>query len=93
MFKFDEVNKLGDNLFKDNIKLRTLTIGSNITMLGNNVFDGSSVQTLTINSYQAPSISEKTFENTNQVFLVKVPSGVLTIFQTQFEGVRVEAII
>jgi len=92
VFKFNEINKLGDNLLKNNTNLKNLTIGSNITSLGDNVFDGSSVQTLTINSYSAPSISEKTFENIGSTFSVKVPSGVLTIFQTQFEGVNVVAI-
>ncbi len=70
------ITAIESNAFYDCKALTTITLPENIKTLGNFIFNGSGITSLTIMSKTAPQIGEKTFKNfTTSNVTLTVPAG------------------
>ena len=81
-----KITKIGDNVFKDNTSLLSLTLPYSVKEIGNNAFDGATNLTkIVIDNYQIVKISNNSFENVNENLYIYVPSSVLEIYKQTYE--------
>lgn len=85
--KIETITKIGNNVFKDNKTLISITLPYSVKQLGDNVFDGATNLTkIIIDSYQTLELSEKTFENINEDLHIFVNESVLEVFKQTYSG-------
>lgn len=72
IFKVTEISK---NAFKNNKKLRQVTIGKNVTKIGANAFSGDkSLKKITIKSKSLKKVGKNTFKGIHKNCKIKVPA-------------------
>lgn len=83
--KFEEITKIGDNVFKNNTTINSLTLPYSIISLGNNVFDGAeNLVKIIIDNYQTLLITNSTFNNVSENLQIFVPDLVLDIYKQTY---------
>ncbi len=79
------VNAIGDGAFKDNKKLKKVTVGSGVTSIGKGAFKGCiKLKTLTLGS-KVTKIGDSAFYNCKALNKVVIPSKVESIGKSAFE--------
>lgn len=70
------VTKIADNAFKNNKKLKTVTIGKNITEMGKSVFAGDkNLKTIKIQSTVLTKVGKKAFKGISAKAKIKIPKS------------------
>ena len=83
-FKVTEISK---NAFKNNKKLKQVTIGKNVTKIGANAFNGDSkLKKITIKSTKLKKVGKKAFKGINAKCRIKVPKKKLTAYKRLLKG-------
>ena len=71
-----KVTSIAKNAFKNNKKLKKVTIGSNVTKIGSNAFKGcKNLKTITIKSKKITSFGKNAFKGINAKAKIKVPAS------------------
>lgn len=71
-----KVTSVAKNAFKNNKKLKKVTIGSNVTKIGANAFKGcKNLKTVTIKSKKITSFGKNAFKGINAKAKIKVPAS------------------
>lgn len=82
-----KVTSISKNAFKNNKKVKKITIGSNITSINANAFSGcKKLKTITVKSKNIKSIGKNAFKGINAKAKIKVPSSKLTKYKKLFAG-------
>ena len=79
-----KVTEIADKAFKGNKKVKTLTIGSNISKIGKSSFDGcKNLKTITIKTTKltAKKVGDKAFYGIGSKCTVKVPSDKVSAYK------------
>ncbi len=79
-----KVTSIAKSAFKNNKKLKTVTIGKNVSKIGENVFSGcKKLKTITIKStkLKAKTLSKSTFKGITKATTVKVPKKKLSLIR------------
>ena len=83
-FKVTEISK---NAFKNNKKLKQVTVGKNVAKIGANAFSGDkSLKKLTIKSTKLKKVGKKAFKGINAKCRIKVPKKKLTAYKRLLKG-------
>ena len=83
-FKVTEISK---NVFKNNKKLKQVTIGKNVTKIGANAFNGDSkLKKITIKSTKLKKVGKKAFKGIHAKCRIKVPKKKLTAYKRLLKG-------
>ena len=83
-FKVTEISK---NAFKNNKKLKQVTIGKNVTKIGANAFNGDSkLKKITIKSTKLKKVGKKAFKGIHAKCRIKVPKKKLTAYKRLLKG-------
>ena len=78
-FKVAEISK---NAFRNNKKLRQVTIGKNVTKIGANAFNGDkSLKKITIKSKSLKKVGKNAFKGIHKNCKIKVPAKKLTAYK------------
>ncbi len=81
------VTKIAKNAFKNNKKLKTVTIGKNITEIGANAFSGAKkLKTIKIQSTVLNKVGKKAFKGIDAKAKIKVPKAKLKAYQKKLKG-------
>lgn len=79
---FGVVNSLGNNLFKDNSILNTITIPSNVKNIGYSFISNcENLISITFNSNIIPNFNENSFEGAKEDLTIFVPSNILEVYK------------
>lgn len=84
-----KVTSIAKNAFKNNKKLKTVTIGKNVSRIGANVFTGcKKLKTITIKSKKltAKTLSKSTFKGLTKATTIKVPKKKLSTYKKLFKN-------
>lgn len=82
-----KVTSISKNAFKNNKKLKKVTIGKNITTIGANAFYGCrNLKTITIKSTNLKTVSKNAFKGINSKAKIKVPKSKLTKYKKLLKG-------
>ena len=84
-----KVTSIAKSAFKNNKKLKTVTIGKNVSKIGENVFSGcKKLKTITIKStkLKAKTLSKSTFKGITKATTVKVPKKKLSAYKKLFKS-------
>ena len=84
-----KVTSIAKNAFKNNKKLKTVTIGKNVSKIGANVFTGcKKLKTITIKSTKltAKTLSKSTFKGITKAKTIKVPKKKLSAYKKLFKS-------
>ena len=84
-----KVTSIAKSAFKNNKKLKTVTIGKNVSKIGKNVFSGcKKLKTITIKStkLKAKTLSKSTFKGIKKAATVKVPKKKLSAYKKLFKS-------
>ena len=82
-----KVTSISKNAFKNNKKLKKVTIGKNITTIGANAFYGcKNLKTITIKSKNLKTVSKNAFKGINSKAKIKVPKSKLTKYKKLLKG-------
>ena len=84
-----KVTSIAKSAFKNNKKLKTVTIGKNVSKIGANVFSGcKKLKTITIKStkLKAKTLSKSTFKGITKATTVKVPKKKLSAYKKLFKS-------
>jgi len=77
------ISKIADYKFAFCPELTTVTIPSNISEIGSNVFEGcSSLVSVTVKADIPPMLGTNVFKDTNSELVIYVPSTSITAYQT-----------
>lgn len=80
-----KVTSISKNAFKNNKKLKKVTIGKNITKINANAFQGcKNLNTITIKSKNIKSIGKNAFKGIKAKARIKVPSSRLSKYKKMF---------
>ena len=83
-FKVTEISK---NAFKNNKKLKQVTVGKNVAKIGANAFSGDkSLKKLTIKSAKLKKVGKKAFKGIHAKCRIKVPKKKLTAYKRLLKG-------
>ena len=83
-FKVTEISR---NAFKNNKKLKQVTIGKNVTMIGANAFSGDkSLKKITIKSAKLKKAGKKAFKGIHAKCKIKVPKKKLSAYKRLLKG-------
>ena len=83
-FKVTEISK---NAFKNNKKLKQVTVGKNVAKIGANAFSGDSrLKKFTIKSAKLKKVGKKAFKGINAKCRIKVPKKKLTAYKRLLKG-------
>ena len=81
-----KVTSIGKNAFKNNKKLKKVTIGSNITTIGSNAFYGcKNLINITVKSTKIKSVGKNAFKGVKANAKIKVPKSKLSDYQKKFK--------
>ena len=84
-----KVTSIAKNAFKNNKKLKTVTVGKNVSKMGANVFTGcKKLKTITIKSKKltAKTLSKSTFKGITKAKTIKVPKKKLSTYKKLFKN-------
>ncbi len=84
-----KVTSIAKNAFKNNKKLKTVTVGKNVSKIGANVFTGcKKLKTITIKSTKltAKTLSKSTFKGITKATTIKVPKKKLSAYKKLFKN-------
>ena len=84
-----KVTSIAKNAFKNNKKLKTVTIGKNVSKIGANVFTGcKKLKTITIKSTKltVKTLSKSTFKGITKATTIKVPKKKLSAYKKLFKS-------
>ena len=84
-----KVTSIAKNAFKNNKKLKTVTIGKNVSRIGANVFTGcKKLKTITIKSKKltAKTLAKSTFKGIKKATTIKVPKKKLSTYKKLFKN-------
>ena len=84
-----KVTSIAKNAFKNNKKLKTVTVGKNVSKMGANVFTGcKKLKTITIKSTKltAKTLSKSTFKGITKAKTIKVPKKKLSAYKKLFKN-------
>ena len=84
-----KVTSIAKNAFKNNKKLKTVTVGKNVSKMGANVFTGcKKLKTITIKSKKltAKTLSKSTFKGLTKATTIKVPKKKLSAYKKLFKN-------
>ena len=84
-----KVTSIAKSAFKNNKKLKTVTIGKNVSKIGANVFSGcKKLKTITVKStkLKAKTLSKSTFKGITKATTVKVPKKKLSAYKKLFKS-------
>ena len=84
-----KVTSIAKNAFKNNKKLKTVTVGKNVSKMGANVFTGcKKLKTITIKSTKltAKTLSKSTFKGITKATTIKVPKKKLSAYKKLFKS-------
>ena len=84
-----KVTSIAKNAFKNNKKLKTVTVGKNVSKMGANVFTGcKKLKTITIKSTKltAKTLSKSTFKRITKATTIKVPKKKLSTYKKLFKN-------
>lgn len=84
-----KVTSIAKSAFKNNKKLKTVTIGKNVSKIGKNVFSGcKKLKIITIKStkLKAKTLSKSTFKGIKKATTVKVPKKKLSAYKKLFKS-------
>lgn len=82
-----KVTSISKNAFKNNKKLKKVTVGKNITTIGANAFYGCrNLKTITIKSTNLKTVSKNAFKGINSKAKIKVPKSKLTKYKKLLKG-------
>ena len=84
-----KVTSIAKNAFKNNKKLKTVTVGKNVSKMGANVFTGcKKLKTITIKSTKltAKTLSKSTFKGITKAKTIKVPKKKLSAYKKLFKS-------
>ena len=84
-----KVTSIAKNAFKNNKKLKTVTVGKNVSKMGANVFTGcKKLKTITIKSTKltAKTLSKSTFKGITKAKTIKVPKKKLSTYKKLFKS-------
>ncbi|MBQ4530956.1 MAG: leucine-rich repeat protein [Lachnospiraceae bacterium] len=85
-FEYNVVSVASD-AFKDNKKLKSVTIGKNVTVLGNNVFYGcKNLKNITVKSTKLKKVGSKSLKGIYKKAVIKVPKSKLSKYKKLFKG-------
>ena len=80
-----KVTSVSKNAFKNNKKLKRVTIGKNITKINTNTFYGcKNLKTITIKSTNIESVGKNAFKGINAKAKIKVPKNKLKSYKKMF---------
>ena len=86
-FNDNKITKINNNVFRNNLTLKTLIIPSSVKTIGNNFLEGAdNLTSVTINNYQIPNFSENSFTNCKAGLTVFVPTSQLNLFKKVLEN-------
>lgn len=82
-----KVTSISSDAFKNNKKLKKVTIGKNVTMIGNGAFRGcGKLETVTIRSSKLKSVGKKAFKGIKSNVKIKVPAKQLKAYKKLLKG-------
>ena len=82
-----KVVSIARNAIKNQTKVKTVTIGENVTKMGDSVFEGcKNLKTITIKTTKLKSIGKNALKGINSKATIKVPKGKLTSYQKLFKN-------
>ena len=82
-----KVTAIGDNAVKNNKKLKSVTIGKNVTKIGKNAFSGcKNLNKITIKSAKLKSVDKNAIKGINKKATIKVPKKQLTTYKKLFKS-------
>lgn len=77
-----KIKAIGDGAFKNNKKLRIITIGKNVDTIGKDAFNGcKNLKTIIINSSKIKSVGKTAFKNTSNKPTVKCPKKKIKLYK------------
>ncbi len=80
-----KVTSISKNAFKNNKKLKKVTIGKNVKSFGSNAFYGcKNLKTVTVKSTQVKTVGKNAFKGINSKAKVKVPKSRLKFYKKLF---------
>jgi hypothetical protein len=90
-----KVTSVAANLFKNNKTVKKVTVGKNVTKIGNNAFSGcTSLKSVSINGKKLTSIGKKAFNGCKNLTSIKIKSTSLkTVGAKAFKGISKKAVI
>ena len=81
------VTSIKDSAFKNNKKLKSVTVGKNVTALGTNAFYGcKNLKKITIKSSNLRKIGSKSFKGIYKKAVIKVPKSKLAKYKRLLKG-------
>lgn len=82
-----KVTSVAKNVFKNNKKLKKVTIGKNISKINANTFSGcKNLKTVTVKSTQIETVGRNAFKGINPKAKIKVPKSKLAKYKKLFKG-------
>lgn len=82
-----KVTAISANAFKDNKKLASVTVGSNVTTIGSKAFYGcKNLKRITVKSTKLKSVGKNALKGIHKKAVVKVPKSKLTKYKKLFKG-------
>ncbi len=82
-----KVTTVKSDAFKNNKKLKSVTLGNNITSLGSNVFYGcSNLKKITVKGTKLKKVGSGSLKGINKKAVIKVPKSKLTAYKKIFKG-------
>jgi len=81
------VTVVANNAFKNNKRLKSVTIGSNVTKIGKNAFYGcKKLKKITVKSNKIKSVGKNAFKGIHKNATIKVPKSKLKKYKALFKG-------
>ena len=82
-----KVTAISANAFKDNKKLASVTVGSNVIMIGSKAFYGcKNLKKITVKSVKLKSIGKNALKGVHKKAVVKVPKSKLAKYKKLFRN-------
>ena len=82
-----KVNVVAENAFKGCKKLKSVTIGKNVTSIGKNAFNGcSGLKKITVKTAKLKSVGKNALKGIHKKAVIKVPKSRLSKYKKLFKG-------
>ena len=82
-----KVTSISAGAFKNNKKLKSVTVGTNVKSIGKDVFSGcGNLKKITIKSTKLQSVGKNALKGVNKKAVIKVPKSKLSSYKKLFKG-------
>lgn len=82
-----KVTSIEANAFKNNKKLKSVTVGTNVKSIGKDAFSGcGNLKKITIKSTKLQSVGKNALKGVNKKAVIKVPKSKLSSYKKLFKG-------